>query len=125
MEHLSQAKMEERRRLGLCFNCNEKFGRGHNRVCQRIFLIDLAAANDDDDDAEESASDEPIVLVLAISGIRTRETMQMGITIGGASFLALLDLGSSHNFITEDAAARTNLVLVLQGNNFVDRCSAF
>lgn len=30
---LSQAKMEERRCLGLCFNCNEKFGQGHNRVC--------------------------------------------------------------------------------------------
>ena len=124
MKHLSQAKMEERRHLGLCFNCNEKFGRGHNQVCQRIFLIDLAAA-DDDAAAEESASDEPIVSVLAISGIRTRETMQMGITIGGASFLALLDLGSCHNFITEDAAARTNLVLVPQGDSFVDRYSAF
>ena len=33
VKRLSQAEMEERRRLGLCFNCNEKFGRGHNRVC--------------------------------------------------------------------------------------------
>jgi hypothetical protein len=28
-------------------DCNEKFGRGHNRVCQRIFL-DLAEAEDDE-----------------------------------------------------------------------------
>ena len=48
VKRLSQAEMEERRRLGLCFNCNEKFGRGHNRICQRIFLLDLAEAEDDD-----------------------------------------------------------------------------
>jgi hypothetical protein len=30
-----------------CFNCNEKFGRGHNRVCQRIFLLDLALKDDE------------------------------------------------------------------------------
>jgi len=32
VKRLSQAEMEVRRRLGLCFNCNEKFGRGHNRI---------------------------------------------------------------------------------------------
>jgi hypothetical protein len=32
--------MAERRRLGLCFNCNEKYTRGHNRFCQRIFFLD-------------------------------------------------------------------------------------
>jgi len=30
VRRLSMSKMEEHRRLGLCFNCNEKFGRGHN-----------------------------------------------------------------------------------------------
>lgn len=30
---LSQAEMEERCRLGLCFNCNDKFSRKHNHVC--------------------------------------------------------------------------------------------
>jgi len=48
--------MEECRRLGLCFNCNEKFVRGHNHVCQRIFFLDLA---DDDDDAAETGADAP------------------------------------------------------------------
>jgi len=51
--------MEERRRLGLCFNCNEKFGRGHNRVCQRIFLLDLAPDDDDDDTASATADASP------------------------------------------------------------------
>jgi hypothetical protein len=105
--------MEERRHLGLCFNCNERFGRGHNRVCQRIFLIDLAADEDSEDvDHSETTADEPIIFVLAASGVRTRETMQLRISIGGSSCLALLDSGSSHNFITEEAVGRTDLVLL-------------
>lgn len=49
--------MEEQRRLGLCFNYNEKFGRGHNRVCQRIFLLDLT----EDDEAEDVQEVDTVV----------------------------------------------------------------
>jgi hypothetical protein len=113
IKRLSQTEMEECRRLGLCFNCNECFGRDHNRVCQRIFLIDLAADEDNDYvDHSETTADEPIISVLAASSVRTRETMQLRISIGGSSCLALLDSGYSHNFITEEVAGRTNLVLL-------------
>jgi hypothetical protein len=37
---LSTAEQAERRRLGLCFNCDEKYSRGHNRFCKRIFFMD-------------------------------------------------------------------------------------
>ena len=37
---LSMFEMEEHRWLGLSFNCNEKFGCGHNQVCQHLFLLD-------------------------------------------------------------------------------------
>jgi hypothetical protein len=70
--------MEERRRLGLCFNCNERFGRGHNRVCQRLFLIDVADEEGDDAEHTETPTDEPIISVLAASGVRTRETISCG-----------------------------------------------
>ena len=102
--------MEERRRLGLCFNCNEKFGRGHNRVCQRIFLLDLAAVEDaDDSEPDEATPGEPQISLHAIAGVRTSETMQMRLTIGGTSLLALLDFGSTHNFIAEEVVARASL----------------
>ena len=39
VKRLTQAEQEERRRLGLCYNCDEKFGRGHNRVCKCLFLL--------------------------------------------------------------------------------------
>jgi hypothetical protein len=99
--------MEERCRLGLCFNCNEKFGHDHNCVCQRIFLIDLVSEDDDADTVmEETTDDEPPISVHVITGIRTSETMQMRIKLGGVS-LVLLDSGSTHNFNVEEAANRT------------------
>jgi hypothetical protein len=112
VKRLSQAEMEERHRLGLCFNCNEKFGRGHNRVCRRIFLLDLALEDDEGDSgADEPFTDEPQISVHAITGICTSETMQVCIQLGGVSLLALLDSGSTHNFIAEEAASRTALQL--------------
>jgi hypothetical protein len=107
--------MEECCRLGLCFNCNEKFGCGHNRVCQHLFLINFDDAADDD--TTDESTGELIISVLALSDVRTSETMQLCITIGGASFLVLLDSGSSHNFIIEDATSRTNLVLIPHGGH--------
>jgi hypothetical protein len=113
IKRLSQAEMEERRRLGLCFNCNDKFGRGHNRVCQRLFLVDLAEDEEEETpgDHTTSVTDAPTISVLAISGVHTKETMQLEIAIDGVSFLALLDSGSTHNFITEEAGRRTSLRL--------------
>jgi len=46
---LTQAEQEERRRLGLCYNCYERFTRGHNRVCKHLFLLDGVM---EDDEAE-------------------------------------------------------------------------
>ncbi|XP_066163758.1 uncharacterized protein [Oryza sativa Japonica Group] len=118
VKRLSQAEMEERRRLGLCFNCNDKFSRGHNRVCQRLFLLDLAAPDDDyDDDStpEETGETDPHVSLHAIAGVRFSDTMQVHINMGGANLLALLDSGSTHKFVSMAAASRTKLKLLPRG----------
>jgi len=33
VKRLFPSEMEERCRLVMCYNCNEKFGHGHNKVC--------------------------------------------------------------------------------------------
>jgi hypothetical protein len=57
----------------------------------------------------EAAVDNPLISLFAMAGVRTSETMQVRIQLGGASLLALLDSGSTHNFVSEEAAARTSL----------------
>jgi hypothetical protein len=76
VRRLSMTEMEERRRLGLCFNCNEKFGRGHNQVCQRLFLLDLAAADDDHDATpDDHDTTKPPISLHTITGVHTSNTM--------------------------------------------------
>jgi hypothetical protein len=36
----SQAEQAEHRHLDLCYNCDKKYTREHNRVSRRIFFID-------------------------------------------------------------------------------------
>ena len=74
--------MEERHRVGLCFNYNEKFGRGHNRVYQCIFLHDLAEEDEAEDvqateDVAAAETVNPHISLHAIVGVRTSKTMQV------------------------------------------------
>ena len=112
VKRLTQAEQEERRRLGLCYNCDEKFSRGHNRVCKRLFLLEGVV--EDDEDVEEGAIEtSPHFSLHAIAGVHFSDTMQIQVALGDTSLIALLDSGSTHNFISEAAAQRTGLPLQL------------
>ena len=45
LRRLTTVEMAERREKGLCFNCDEKFSRGHR--CQRLYYLEVV------DDAEK------------------------------------------------------------------------
>jgi hypothetical protein len=110
---LSPEEMAERRRLGLCFNCNEKYTRGHNRFCRRIFFVE-GVEIDDATDAAADAEDvigAPCFSLQAVARIPMAGTMQIAVALGAASLVALLDSGSTHNFISEEAARRSGLPL--------------
>ena len=98
--------MAERRRKGLCFNCDEQYVRGHK--CQRLFYLEVTDP-DDTDLPEEAAHQEelpPLISLHAITGIRSADTMQICVAIGPHVLTALLDSGSTHNFVSEVAAHR-------------------
>ncbi|XP_066373865.1 uncharacterized protein [Miscanthus floridulus] len=115
IKRLSTAEQEERRWLGLCYNYDEKFVRGHNRICKRLFLLDAAMEDGEDttESSEPTAAEEesPIFSLHAIAGVRFTDTMQLDVDLGGTSLIVLLDSGSTHNFISESAAQRTGLPL--------------
>jgi hypothetical protein len=103
VKRLTQAEQEERRRLGLCCSCDEKFGQGHNRVCKRLFLLDCAVEDDIDEaaaGAELAQTEESSAFSLhAIASVRLTDTMQIDVNLASHAFIALLDSGSTHNFI--------------------------
>ena len=113
VKRLTQAEQEERRRLGLCYNCDEKFARGHNRVCKRLFFVDGMIEEDDShvpESSEEPTADEsPVFSLHAIAGVAFTDTMQITVTLGASTLTALLDTGSTHNFVSEEAARRSGL----------------
>jgi hypothetical protein len=102
--------MADRRRQGLCFNCNEKYSRGHNRFCRRIFFVD-GVEIEDADDAAQGETEAPCFSLHALAGVPVADTMHVLVSLGTASLVALLDSGSTHNFISEAAAQRTGLPL--------------
>jgi hypothetical protein len=74
---LTPAEMAERRRLGLCFNCNEKYTRGHNKFCRRIFFLDGVEIEDDADAAGDAEHDAkaPYFSLQAVAGVPMASTM--------------------------------------------------
>jgi len=99
---LTPAEMMERRRQGLCYNCDEPYVRGHQ--CQRLFFLEVSDYTSDGEDgaaagdadalpAEEAA---PVVSLHAIASIRTEDTMLVPVYIHGHHLTALLDSGSTH-----------------------------
>jgi hypothetical protein len=116
---LSPVEQQERRRQGLCFNCDEPYVRGH--VCQRLFYLEVDDFLEDaTDEGAGDPLDEPIVpdaaganaLVVslhALAGIRTNKTLLLPILIKGERLLALMDTGSTHNFLNGDTMRRLGL----------------
>ncbi|XP_066320294.1 uncharacterized protein [Miscanthus floridulus] len=121
--------MQERRRQGLCYNCDEQYVRGH--VCPSLFFLEADDFLNDDvegaaDDAAAALPEEAaavadahahalVVSVHALAGIRTFHTMLLPVTIKGERLLALLDIGSTHTFL--QCAAMRRLGLAPQGGD--------
>ena len=118
-KRLTPDEMAERRKQGLCYNCDEPYVHGHK--CARLFFLEAAdyiVQEPEDDDNGPAASpisaapfdpDEPLISLSAITGIRAEDTMQLRVRIGAHELTALLDSGSTHNFVNASAARRTGL----------------
>jgi hypothetical protein len=113
VKRLSTEEQAEWRRLGLCYNYNEKYSRGHNWVYRRIFFVDGVTLADEEEAAADSNPDvvAPVFSLQAVAGVPIGDTMQVRVALGAAVLVALLDTGSTHNFIGEEAARRTGLVI--------------
>jgi len=105
--------MAERRRQGLCYNCDEPYVGGHK--CPKLFYLEVTDFDDVDDSeqpiAEEPEDHPPLISLHAIAGLTTNDTMKVNVKIGESVLCALLDSGSSSNFISLEAAENIGLHL--------------
>ena len=113
LRRLSPAEMAERRQQGLCYNCDEQYIRGHK--CPKLFYLEVTGF-DDLDDTEHTSTEEhedqlPLISLHAIAGLTTNDTMKVNVKIGESVLCALLDSGSSSNFISLEAADHIGLHL--------------
>jgi hypothetical protein len=101
------AKIADRRAKDLCFRCDGKFVPRHKEECKRLFIIEVIGDEEEDED--------PTISVHALTGIQpcTSTTMQVMVHIGAILLRALLDFGSTHNFI--DTLVATCAGIVFQG----------
>ena len=94
--------------MGLCFNCDEKYTRGHNCTFKRLFYVHGVDIDDGDDTTE---AETPVFSLHTLAGVRFSDTMLVAVKLGASPLLALLDSGSTHDFISESAARCTGLPL--------------
>jgi hypothetical protein len=102
--------MEDRRHKGLCYNCDDPFIHGHR--CKKLFMLQISSDSDNDKPTNDvGCVEQPQISLLALSGIRSSQTMQLHVTIGGASLTTLVDTGSTQNFVASKLTERVGLTV--------------
>ncbi|KAJ0111643.1 hypothetical protein Patl1_01158 [Pistacia atlantica] len=135
--HCCTAQMQERRDRGLCFNCDERFHRGHR--CKANFFLLIV-----DETVEEEASPElpvePVppdehelatISLHALFGQQSPSTIRLHGSLLGRPIEVLVDGRSTHNFLQERVALHLGIPItaspnftVMIGNGKILHCSA-
>lgn len=99
VKRLSRAEMEEHRKKGLCYNCDELYTAGHQ--CKRLFWLERIDESHLEPDILVEETKEPEISIHAITGLDKSQTMQVKGCINGQTLLILIDSGSIHSFVDE------------------------
>lgn len=112
IRRLTQSQMTERRNQGLCFNCDDQYTPGHQ--CRPKFQCFLIEESDNPDEpispnlpspehnfpTDPTPLDQcPNISYHAMEGHFIPSTLRITTTIHGKPFTALIDGGSTHNFM--------------------------
>ena len=113
IRRLTAEEMRTRREQGLCFNCDERFARGHK--CKNPSSLLLL---DDDHEKDPPAilevehvtiNEPPDISLHALAGQNSPRTLRLAGQINKVGVQILIDSGSTHNFIQEALVTRLEL----------------
>jgi hypothetical protein len=137
IQRLSPEEIADRQRKGLCYNCDEKWVKGHRCREQKLFHMDVNVSVTVDEvspkeiSEEESeqtppipdivdpanSQEEAIISLHAISGIQTLQTLKIKGYIKYHQLVVLIDSGNTHNFINRSTTVALH-IFVHPVNNF-------
>ena len=120
IKRISLAQMEERKKKGLCYNCDEKWALGHKCKNAMLFLLDYVefvpevnsevhiteleegsgvSISDHTLHSQENNIEDAEITLYALSGTPTSGTMRVVGKIRHKSLVILINSSSTHNFI--------------------------
>jgi hypothetical protein len=139
---LTPQKLEERKEKGLCFNCDNKYIKGHKSGEKKLFYIDCEEEEEQEQEPSQHENVEaisfeeltPTISCNELVGIRTPQTLKFEGYIKNKKVIVLIDSGSTHNFIHYKLAKALNCfvypalefqVMIIDGGtiNFSRKCN--
>jgi hypothetical protein len=108
--HFTPAEIAQRCKDNKCFHCDKFFTLGHKQHCKQLRVMEVIQEDGDSGD-QGLYNAEPTISIAALTGIqpRTGRTMQVYVMVQGVILRALLDFGSTHNFVDSEVAARVGI----------------
>lgn len=106
---LSWEELKKKRSLGLCFSCDEKYTPGHRCKQPQLLIMEGEPAEEGEQEEEGEEEPNPEITMYALTGWDSPNTLRVHASIHKQQLIALIDSGSTHNFISEKAARGMNL----------------
>jgi hypothetical protein len=122
VQRLTPMQMSERRKKGLCYNCDERWSSDHRCKDRKLYLIEevedeeaeLVKIEEEEVEAELEEAKAEITLC-ALLGSTSPSTMRVIAIVNGQTTVVLLDTGSTHNFM--DGTLAKTLKLPIDGES--------
>ncbi|GJR96491.1 ty3-gypsy retrotransposon protein [Tanacetum coccineum] len=106
---ISPVERQERLTKGLCFNCDNKWARGHKCPAKFLLLMteDEADGEADTDPTTDAVESGDISILNSLIGQGSPRSLQW--SIGSGNVHVLIDNGSTHNFVRPDIVEKMQL----------------
>ncbi|XP_018843425.2 uncharacterized protein LOC109007962 [Juglans regia] len=122
-QKISESQMQERRKKGLCYFCDEKWQPGHKCSRPKVYVLDGMEIGEtsvhtsekellvEEIHEEPESADIASISLQAMVGSPSTTTMRMVGHIHNKKVVILIDSGSTHNFVDTALVGRCGLVL--------------